>query len=93
MDEFGAQCAMLKLTHPTLSQKFPSNAPPVLSESSDIHSYEQNLWNFYLLHKRFSDIEFPPLEKAKQFLHGMDDGLIQWSCPTRSTPIGHIQVP
>ncbi len=43
MDEFGAQCAMLKLTHPTLSKKFPSNAPPVLSESSDIHSYEQNL--------------------------------------------------
>ncbi len=26
------------------------------------------------MHKPFSDIEFPPLEKAKQFLHGMDDG-------------------
>ena len=74
MDGFGALRAMLKLTHPTLSKKRPSNVPPVLSESSDIHSYEQSLRNFYLLHKLFSNIEFPPLEKAKQFLHGMDDG-------------------
>ena len=74
MDGFGALRAMLKLTHPTLSKKRPSNVPPVLSESSDIHSYEQNLRNFYLLHKLFSNIEFPSIEKAKQFLHGMDDG-------------------
>ena len=74
MDGFGALRAMLKLTHPTLSKKRPSNVPPVLSDSSDIHSYEQNLRNFYLLHKLFSNIEFPPLEKAKQFLQGMDDG-------------------
>ena len=74
MDGFGALRAMLKLTHPTLSKKRPSNVPPVLSDSSDIHSYEQNLRNFYLLHKLFSNIEFPPIEKAKQFLQGMDDG-------------------
>ena len=74
MDGFGALRAMLKLTHPTLSKKRPSNVPPVLSDSSDIHSYEQNLRNFYLLHKLFSNIEFPPLEKAKQFLQGIDDG-------------------
>ena len=74
MDGFGALRAMLKLTHPTLSKKRPSNVPPVLSESSDIHVYEQNLRNFYRLHKIFSDVEFPALEKAKQFLHGMDDG-------------------
>ena len=74
MDGFGALRAMLKLTHPTLSKKRPSNVPPVLSDSSDIHSYEQNLRNFYLLHKLFSDIEFSPIEKAKQFLQGMDDG-------------------
>ena len=74
MDGFGALRAMLKLTHPTLSKKRQSNVPPVLSESADIHSYEQNLRNFYLLHKLFSDIEFPPIEKATQFLHGIDDG-------------------
>ena len=74
MDGFGALRAMLKLTHPTLSKKRPSNVPPVLSDSSNIHSYEQNLRNFYLLHKLFSNIEFPPLEKAKQFLQGIDDG-------------------
>ena len=56
-----------------LSKKHPSNVPPVLSESSDIHAYEQNLRNFYLLHKLFSDVEYLPLLKAKQFLHGMDD--------------------
>ena len=74
MDGFGALRAMLKLTHPTLSKKRPSNVPPVLSDSTNIHSYEQNLRNFYLLHKLFSDIEFSPIEKAKQFLQGMDDG-------------------
>ena len=74
MDGFGALRAMLKLTHPTLSKKLPSNVPPVHSESSDIHAYEQNLRNFYLLHKLFSDVEFSALEKAKQFLHGMNNG-------------------
>ena len=73
MDGFGAFRAMLKLTHPTLSKKRPSNVPPVLSESTDIHAYEQSLRNFYLLHKLFSDTEYEPIEKAKQFLRGMDD--------------------
>ena len=73
MDGFGALRAMLKLTHPTLSKKRPSNVPPVLSESTDIHAYEQSLRNFYLLHKLFSDTEYEPIEKAKQFLQGMDD--------------------
>ena len=74
MDGFGALRAILKLTHPTLSKKRPSNVPPVLSDSSDIHSYEQNLRNFYLLHKLFNNLDFPPIKKAKQFLHGIDDG-------------------
>ena len=74
MDGFGALRAMLKLTHPTLSKKRPSNTPPVLSESNDIHAYEQNLRNYYLLHKLFSDTEYAPIEKAKQFLQGIDDG-------------------
>ena len=40
MDGFGALRAMLKLTHPNLSKKCPSNTPPVLSESNDIPVYE-----------------------------------------------------
>ena len=74
MDGFGALRAMLKLTHPTLSKKRPSNTPPVLSESNDIHAYKQNLRNYYLLHKLFSDTKYAPIEKAKQFLQGIDDG-------------------
>ena len=74
MDGFGALRAMLKLTHPNLSKKCPSNTPPVLSESNNIHAYEKNLRNYYLLHKLFSDTEYAPIEKAKQFLQGIDDG-------------------
>ena len=73
MDGFGALKAMLKLTHPLLSRKRPPNVPPVLSNSTDIHSYEQSLRNFYLLHKLYNDTDYPSIEKAKQFLHGMDD--------------------
>ena len=73
MDGFGALKAMLKLTHPLLSRKRPSNIPPVMSDSTDIHSYEQSLRNYYLLHKLYNEIEYPPIEKAKQFLQGIDD--------------------
>ena len=73
MDGFGALKAMLKLTHPLLSRKRPTNVPPVLSDSTDIHSYEQSLRNYYLLHKLYNDTDYPPIEKAKQFLQGVDD--------------------
>ena len=73
MDGFGTLKAMLKLTHPLLSRKRPPNVPPVLSNSTDIHSYEQSLRDFYLLHKLSNDKDYPSIEKVKQFLHGMDD--------------------
>ena len=73
MDGFGALKAMLKLTHPILSRKRPPNNPPSLSSSNDIHSYEQSLRNYYLLHKLYNDTDYPSIEKSKQFLHGMDD--------------------
>ena len=73
MDGFGALKAMLKLTHPILSRQRPSNIPPILSESTDIHSYEQGLRNYYLLHKLYNETEYSPLDKAKQFLQGVDD--------------------
>ena len=73
MDGFSALKAMLKLTHPILNKKRPTNIPPLLSESSDIHAYEQSLRNFYLLHTLYNNVVFTPIEKAKQFIQGMDD--------------------
>ena len=73
MNGFGALKAMLKLTHPILTMKRPPTTAPVLSQSQDIHTYEQGLKNFYLLHKLYNDTTFTPLEKAKQFIQGIDD--------------------
>ena len=73
MDGFAALKAMLKLMHPVLNKKRPSNVPPVLSEANDIHNYEQNLRNFYLLHKLYSKTQYTKLDQSKQFLVGMDD--------------------
>ena len=73
MDGFGALKAMLKLTHPLLSRKRPTNVPAVMSDSNDIHSYEQSPRNYYLLHKLYNETEYPPIEKAKQFIQGIDD--------------------
>ena len=73
MDGFSALKAMLKITHPILNKKRPSNVPPLLSETSDIHAYEQSLRNFYLLHTLYNNVVFKPIEKTKQFIQGMDD--------------------
>ena len=73
MDGFAALKAMLKLIHQVLNKKRPSNIPPILSEATDIHNYEQTLRNFYLLHKLYSKIQYSALDQSKQFLIGMDD--------------------
>lgn len=73
MDGFGVLKAMLKIVHPILNNKRPSNVPPLFSLHQDIHAYEQSLRNYYQLHKLYNGTEFRPLEKSKQFLHGIDD--------------------
>ena len=73
MDGFAALKAMLKLIHPVLNKKRPSNVPPILSDATDIHNYEQNLRNYYLLHKLYSKTEYSTLDQSKQFLIGIDD--------------------
>ena len=73
MDGFAALKAMLKLTHPVLNKKRPSNVPPTMSDTTDIHSYEQHLRNYYLLHRLFSNIEHSDIEKSRQFIKGLDD--------------------
>ena len=73
MDGFAALKAMLKLIHPVLNKKRPSNTPPILSEAKDIHSYEQNLRNFYLLHMLYNKTEYSALDQSKQFLVDIDD--------------------
>ena len=71
MDGFSALKAMLKLTHPALNMKRPSNVPPTLSDATDIHNYEQALRNYYLLHKLFNKTEYTAIEKSKQFIRGI----------------------
>ena len=73
MDGFAALKAMLKLTHPVLNKKRPSPNPPTLNDSTDIHNYEQNLRNYYLLHRLYNKTEYPAIEKSKQFLRGIED--------------------
>lgn len=73
MDGFAALKAMLKLTHPVLNKKRPANIPPTLSEATDIHNYEQNLRNYYLLHTLYNKTNYSDLDKSKQFLKGLDD--------------------
>ena len=73
MDGFAALKAMLKLTHPVLNKKRPSNIPPTMSDTTDIHSYEQTLRNYYLLHRLFSNTEHSAIEKSRQFLKGLSD--------------------
>ena len=73
MDGFEALKAMLKMVHPTLNKKRPTNVPPLLSQHSEIHAYEQSLRNYYLLHKLYNGMDYLPIEKSKQFLQGIDD--------------------
>ena len=63
MDGFSALKAMLKLTHPVLNKKRPSSNPPTLNDSTDIHNYEQNLRNYYLLHRLYNKTEYPAILK------------------------------
>ena len=71
-DGFGALKAMLKVVHPLLNNKRPSNVPPLLSDSNDIHTYAQKVRNYFLLHKLYNNANFAPLEKSRQFLQGLD---------------------
>lgn len=73
MDGFSALKAMLKLTHPVLNKKRPTPNPPTLSDSTDIHNYEQNLRNYYLLHRLYNKTEYPSIDQSKQFLRGIED--------------------
>lgn len=73
MDGFSALKAMLKLKHPILNKKRPLNVAPLLSESLDMHVYEQSLRNCYLLHTVYNNIVFTPIERTKQFIQGMDN--------------------
>ena len=86
MDGFGVLKSMLKIVHPILNGKRPSNIPPTLSSCHEIHAYEQSLRNYFQLHKLYNDIDYKPLEKSKQFLHGIDED--QYT--TAVTRIRHI---
>ena len=98
MDGFSALKAMLKLTHPVLNKKRPSSNPPTLNDSMDIHNYEQNLRNYYLLHRLYNKTEYPAIEKSKQFLRGIEDEKFSEAVKRiqnqlDTTEIMHIELP
>ena len=72
MDGFQTLKRMLVLVHPLLNNRRPPNAPPIYSDSEDLHIYEQELRNFYLLHEIYGRSDYTDLDKAKQFLEGLD---------------------
>ena len=84
-DGFEALKAMLKIVHPKLNNKRPSNVPPLLSEMHDIHSYEQSLRNYYLLHKMESRGSSTPTNRISPgittFAWNADASMIA-VCPT-----------
>ena len=51
MDGFQTLKRMFVLVHPLLNNRRPPNEPPLYSDSDDLHLYEQELRNFYLLHE------------------------------------------
>lgn len=72
MDGFQTLKRMLVLVHPLLNNRRPPSEPPLYSNSGDLHIYEQELRNFYLLHKIYGRSEYTELDKTKQFLEGLD---------------------
>ena len=72
MDGFQTLKRMLVLVHPLLNNRRPPNEPPHYSDTGDLHLYEQELRNFYLLHKIYGRSEYTDLDKSKQFLDGLD---------------------
>ena len=54
MDGFGALKNMLTTVHPNFTKKTPPHKPPTLSATENLHSYEQQLRNYFLLHYLYS---------------------------------------
>ena len=72
MDGFQTLKRMLVLVHPLLNHRRPPTEPPLYSETNDLHLYEQELRNFYLLHEIYGRSVYTDLDKAKQFVDGLD---------------------
>ena len=72
MDGFQTLKRMLILVHPLLNHRRPPTEPPLYSSTDDLHLYEQELRNFYLLHTIYGRSEYTDIDKSRQFLDGLD---------------------
>ena len=73
MDGFGALKNMLTTVHPNFTKKTPPHNPPTLSATENLHSYEQQLRNYFLLHYLYSGYMPTEIQKSEQYLRGLDD--------------------
>ena len=73
MDGFGALKNMLTTVHPNFTKKTPPHKPPTLSMTENLHSYEQQLRNYFLLHYLYSGYMPTEIQKSEQYLRGLDD--------------------
>ena len=73
MDGFTTLKAMLKRTHPSLTNTRPPSATPTYDQFSNLHMYKQGMRNHFLLHELFNKNKYTPLEQAKEFIRGIHD--------------------
>ena len=73
MDGFAALKGMLTTVHPNFTKKSPPYKPPNLSETDNLHVYEQHLRNYFLLHYLYSGYSPTEVQKSEQYLRGLDN--------------------
>ena len=73
MDGFGALKSMLTTVHPNFTKKSPPHNPPALNNSDNLHTYEQHLRNYFLLHYLYSGYMPTEVQKSEQYLRGIDN--------------------
>ena len=72
MDGFATLKSMLSTVHPNLTNNPPPTKPPQYSEHTDLHTYDQSLRHYYLQHYLYDGHNPNDLQKAKQFIRGLD---------------------
>ena len=92
MDGFGALKNMLTTVHPNFTKKTPPHKPPTLSMSENLHSYEQQLRNYFLLHYLYSGYMPTEIQKSEQYLRGLDDSTYDQAKTRIVTQIDSVNV-
>ena len=72
MNGFAALKSMLTTVHPKFTRTQPDPNPPVYSTFNNLHLYEQSLQSFYQKHYLYDGHRRTEIQKAEQFLIGLD---------------------